>query len=177
MKRDYFSDSFFQSTRTDQNSSTKVLPNIMVSTWTIWPSELNRKGFSCFPQNKQYWARLTGPPFSLFSALWDFRKKIHKRVPLSKLQQWMLKNPKGSLLLPRQGPSSGPPARQFGSTSGFFGYCKRIIDTLKSFCYIWSLDMAPTYAVPGLFFQFVAFISQNWKKCGYHVPSDDMARI
>ena len=27
---------------------------------------------------------------------------------------------------------------------------KRQLDTLKSFCYFWALDMAPTYAVPGL---------------------------
>ena len=28
---------------------------------------------------------------------------------------------------------------------------KRILDTLKSFCYFWALDMAPTWVVPGLF--------------------------
>ena len=28
---------------------------------------------------------------------------------------------------------------------------KRILDTLKSFCYFWALIMAPTWAVPGLF--------------------------
>ena len=56
------------------------------------------------------------------------------------LQQRMLKNPKGSSLL----------ALQFCPTFGFFKYCKRILDTLKSFCYFWALDMASTYAVPGL---------------------------
>ena len=29
---------------------------------------------------------------------------------------------------------------------------KRILDTLKSFCYFWALDMVPTWAVPGLFY-------------------------
>ena len=39
---------FVLSTRTDQNSSTKVLQNIIASKCTIWSSELNQKGFSCF---------------------------------------------------------------------------------------------------------------------------------
>ena len=43
--------------------------------------------------------------------------------------------------------------RQFGSTFGFFRYRRReYFDTLKSFCCFWALDMAPTWAVPGLFF-------------------------
>ena len=58
----------------------------------------------------------------------------------------MLKNPKGALLL----------VRQIGPTLGFFGYCKNIFDTLKAFCYFWALDMAPIYAVPGLFESVVA---------------------
>ena len=33
-----------------------------------------------------------------------------------------------------------------------FDYCKRILDTWKSFCYFWALDMAPTWAGPGLFY-------------------------
>ena len=61
----------FQSTRTGQNSSTKVLQNFMVPNWIIWPSELNQKGFSSFPRNtipgetKEF-------PFQFFPALWDF---------------------------------------------------------------------------------------------------------
>ena len=42
-----------------------------------------------------------------------------------------------------------PFKRQFGRTFGIFGHCKRILDTLKSFCYFRDLDMAPIYAVPG----------------------------
>ena len=34
---------------TDQNSSTKVLQNIIAPNCTIWSSELNQKGFSCCP--------------------------------------------------------------------------------------------------------------------------------
>ena len=45
-----------------------------------------------------------------------------------------------------------PLVRQFGSTFGFFRYRRRqYFDTLKSFCYFWALDMAPTWAVPGFF--------------------------
>ena len=45
-----------------------------------------------------------------------------------------------------------PLARQFGPIFGFFGYCRReYFDTLKSFCYFLALDMAPTWAVSGLF--------------------------
>ena len=63
---------FFQSTRTDQNSSTKVLQNIIAANCTIWSSELNQKGVSCFPRNIPYPARPKGPPFHFFSALRDF---------------------------------------------------------------------------------------------------------
>ena len=43
-------------------------------------------------------------------------------------------------------------ARQSGPTFGFLGCFRReYFDTLKSFCYFWALDMAPTWAVPGLF--------------------------
>ena len=45
--------------------------------------------------------------------------------------------------------------RNFEKNFGFFssfGYCKRILDTLKTFCYFWALDMAPTWAGPGLLF-------------------------
>ena len=42
--------------------------------------------------------------------------------------------------------------RQFGSIFGFFRYrWREYFDTLKSFCCFWALDMAPTWAVSGLF--------------------------
>ena len=44
-----------------------------------------------------------------------------------------------------------PLAHQFGPTFGFFGCCRKYFDILKSFCCFWALDMAPTWAVPGLF--------------------------
>ena len=55
-----------------------------------------------------------------------FERKFSQRVPLQffdVLKQWMLKIRKGPIWV------------RFGSTFGFFGYCKRILDTLKSFCY------------------------------------------
>ena len=57
---------FFLSTRTDQNSSTKVLQNIIASKCTIWSSELNQKGFPVFPRNIPYRARPKTPPFHFF---------------------------------------------------------------------------------------------------------------
>ena len=75
---------FFQSTRTDQNSSTKVLQNIIAPNCTIWSSELNQKGFSCFPRNIPYPARPKGPPSYFFSALQDFfPEKIFPKGPPS----------------------------------------------------------------------------------------------
>ena len=73
MKRDYYSGfSFFESTRTDQNSSTKVLQNIIAPNCTIWSSELNQKGFSCFPAYHTIPGETKGSPFQFFSALRDF---------------------------------------------------------------------------------------------------------
>ena len=94
---------FFQSTRTDQNSSTKVLQNIIAPNCTIWSSELNQKGFSCFPRNIPYPARPKGPPSYFFSALQDFfPEKIFPKGPLQFFccfaTEWMSENPKGSPL-------------------------------------------------------------------------------
>ena len=101
-----------------------------------------------------------GPPFNFLEFsdrtdcfLWVFRhcetffQKIffHQKCPSFNFfwyaTEWM-KNLKVS-----------PLVRQFGSTFGFFRYRRReYFDTLKSFCCFWALDMAPTRAVPGLFF-------------------------
>ena len=93
---------FFQSTRTDQNSSSKVLQNIIAPNCTIWSSELNQKSFSCFPHVTYYTGRdQRVPPFN-FSALPDFfSEKIYpKGSPLQFFccfaTEWMLKNSKGS---------------------------------------------------------------------------------
>ena len=112
MKRDYYSDSFFQSTPTDQNSS-KVLRNIMVPNWIIWPSELNQKTEPGAP----IWSFGFFVSVILFLWVWYFE----------------------------------------------------FSDTFMSFCYFWVLDMAPTYAVPGLFLDIVPRFekrtwSQFWKK-------------
>ena len=86
----------------------------------------------------------------------------------------MLKNLKGSPLsvfrhcetLARQGlalAGPGAPLGPFFWVCNFFGkfffqkisifeYCKRVLDTGKSFCYFWALDMAPTWAGPGLLY-------------------------
>ena len=84
-------------------------------------------------------------PFIFFGIETFFAKKIPKRSPsISWCFATMdVKKSESVPLLARQG-------RQFGSTFGFSGYCKRILDIWKSFCYFGALDMAPTYAVPGL---------------------------
>ena len=85
--------------------------------------------------------------------------------------EWMLKNLKGSPLsvfwhcetLLRQGLALAGPGAPLGSIFlvcnffkknfvkfSIFEYCKRILDTYKSFCYFWALDMAPTWAGRGL---------------------------
>ena len=87
----------------------------------------------------------------MFCNIMDVEKS--QRVPfyfVDVLRQEMLKNPKGSPLLARQGSALAGPGAAIRSSFCVFGYCK-IIDTLKSFCYFSALDMAPTYAVPGLF--------------------------
>ena len=68
--------------------------------------------------------------------------------------------------------SKGPPSHMPGAPMVqllvqllvFFGYCKRILDSLKPICYFWALDMAPTYADPGLFFK-------EWKTVKLRVRS------
>ena len=45
----------------------------------------------------------------------------------------------------------GPLRANSDQLFGFFRYCRReYFDTLKSFCYFWALDMAPTWAGSGL---------------------------
>ena len=76
----------FQSTRTDRNSSSEVLRN-MVSNWTIWPSELNQKGFSFFSRNIPYRARLKGPPSSFFGMVGLFSIFSPKSPPPLQISQ------------------------------------------------------------------------------------------
>ena len=96
-----FRQCFLKTTWTDQNSSTKVLQNIIAPNCTIWPSELNKKVLPVFPRNIPYRARPKGPPFIFFgTARLFFEKKIPRRVPPAFFwcfaTEWMLKNPKGS---------------------------------------------------------------------------------
>ena len=53
-------------------------------------------------------------------------------------------------LLACQRPTSGPRRANLAQLLGFLGTVKEYFDTLKSFCYFWALDMAPTWAGPGL---------------------------
>ena len=122
----------------------KVLQNFLLY---LLDQGTGPKRFFLFPRNIQYRARLEGPPFQFFSGLRDFffGKKFSPNGELfwSFATDWMLKNPKGS------------PFSVFGIETFFkkIWCCRReYFDTLKSFCYFWALDMAPTWAGPGLFF-------------------------
>ena len=101
---------FFQSTRTDQNSSTKVLQNIIalfgLANWT-------KKVFPVFPRNIPYPARPKGPPFQFFSALRDFFRKIFSPKG-SPLQFFAVLRQNGCWKIPK-----GPPF-QFFSALRFF---------------------------------------------------------
>ena len=95
----------------------------------------------------------------------------------------MLKNLKGSPLsvfrhcetLARQGLALASPGAPLGpiflvcnffkkkfEKFSIFDFCKRILDTWKSFCYFWALDMAPTWAGPGLFKERCIYREQWW---------------
>ena len=95
---------FFQSTRTDQNSSTKVLRNIIAPNCTMWSSELHQKGFSCFSAYHTIPGETKGSPLPIFfgTARLFFRKFFSRRVPLQFFccfaTEWMLENPKRSPL-------------------------------------------------------------------------------
>ena len=87
------------------------------------------------------------PLFSFFGIVRLFFKKkfFSPKVPFLQFFWWFatewMKNLKVS-----------PLVRHFCSTFGFFRYRRReYSDRFKSFCCFWASDMAPTWAVPGLF--------------------------
>ena len=129
----------------DTPEVTKIVPqNFMVSNWTIWPTELNQKGFPFFPCNIHYRARLKGCLSDFFGIVRVFFSKFPPKGPLHFGVSWQngcWKIPKGPLSV-------------FRHCETFFiffsGFCRReYLDTLKSFCF-WALHMAPTWAGPGL---------------------------
>ena len=74
-----------------------------------------------------------------------------------------VKNFERVFLLARQGPALAV-SRRTNSVQrlGFSGTVKENIDSLKSFCCFWALDMAPTYAVRGLFVvPFAIYVHSN----------------
>ena len=91
-----------------------------------------------------------GSPLSVFSALWDFFGKFFSPIFFTLhffdvLQQWILKNAKGS---PWRASSVVWVCREFDT---LFVSLTKFFDTFMSFCYFWALNMGPTHAVPGLF--------------------------
>ena len=84
-------------------------------------------------QQNGCWKVPKGPPFQFF---WSFAS------------EWMLKNPKGSSLSVFFGI-----VRLFSKKKFFIKVVPihQYLEILKFFYYFWALDMAPTWAVPGLF--------------------------
>ena len=125
----------------------KVLPKVLQNfektpKCTLWPKELNQKGFPC---NIQYRTRPKGPPLDFFRHCATFVQKSFS-TKVSPLQffwsfatEWMLKNPKGSFL-----------SVVFGIVRLLKKYFHKrfqihqYFNIFKSFCYFWALDMAPT---------------------------------
>ena len=116
------------------------------------------------------------PPFSFFSALWDFFPKMTifvffnffmfcDRMDVEKPQRVPPFSFSALWDFSASGARASEPRRAtrsiflsiyffrkiFFQKISIFEYCKRVLDTWKSFCYFWALDMAPTWAGPGLF--------------------------
>ena len=115
---------------------------------TCWPKELNQKAS---PRNIQYRMRPKGP---FFGTVRLFQKKnfFPTKGPL---QYFGVLRQNGCWKI-----SKGPPFVFFGIVRLFFKnlfFIKVVpihqyLEILKSFCYFCALDMAPTWAVPGLLF-------------------------
>ena len=87
-------------------------------------------------------------PFPVFFALWVFKslQRAPRRPPI--------------FLIFCNG--MDVEKSEWVSAFRFFSYCKRILDTLKSFRCFWVLDLALTYVVPGLFALDVSFDVANF---------------
>ena len=115
----------------DQNSSNKISTIFYIV--PVGPRNWTKMVFPLSPRNIQYQERLKGPPFSLFELL---RQNGCWKIP-----------------------KAPPPFSFFGIVRLFFKNCffikgssiHQYFDILKPFCYFWALDMAPTWAGPGLF--------------------------
>ena len=113
-----------------------------------WPKELNQKGFA---RNMQYRRRPKGPPFQFFGIA---RLFLDNFSPKGLFNFFGLLRQNGCWKIPKV-----PLFQFFGivrlfSKSFFFikgSSIHQYFDILKSFCYFWALDMAPTWAGPGLF--------------------------
>ena len=98
----------------------KVLQNYKkTASCTCWPKKVNQKGFPFFPQNTI--PEETKKPLSVF---WHCETSFPKKSPKDPFNFFDDLRQKGWNL-------TASLARQFGSTFGFYGYCRReYIDTL-----------------------------------------------
>ena len=84
MKREYYSDFCFQSTQTDQNSSSKFDKLLWSQIESFGLANRTKKVFPLFPRNKPLRERLKGPPFQFFFGIVRlFSRKNPPKGPFS----------------------------------------------------------------------------------------------
>ena len=145
---DYSSDCFFFRLQSS-HWSVHFSYNSYLANLKYWRKSLRSSIFTSSKKLKG----TKGYSLRVFSALWDFFSIFfHQKCPSFNFFDDLRQN----------GWKISPLVRQFGSTFGFFRYSRReYFDTLKSFCCFWPLDMAPTWAVPGLLIHLRSFIERR----------------
>ena len=153
MKRVEYSHGFSSVFFFDTPEVTKiVLPKVLqkfkkTPNCTCWPKELSQKGF---PRNIQYQTRPKGP-FSFFGIvrLFSDKKFFPQRVPLQLFRKFCDRMDVEK--------SQRVPLSIFLALWDFFPIffiegspIHQYFDIFKSFCSVWALDMAPTWAGSGL---------------------------
>ena len=144
---------FFQSTRTDQNSSTKLYEILMCQIGPFGSGNWTIKAVFLFNVTYNTGRDKRVSPFNFFGIVRVFRKDFN--VSKGSLLQfvwyfateWMLKTTK----CPFFQSASGLWRANSIQLLGLSGTVKKNTWHLKSFCYFWALEMVPTYAVSGSF--------------------------
>ena len=151
---------FFQSLRTDQNSSWKFYKILWSQIESFGLANWTKK---VFPRNIPYRERLKSPLSVFFGIVRLFSGNFFPLKCPSNFWCFATMNVKKCESVP---PFSAPGARangHLGAPVRSFGFFVSLIlflcvryfecfETFMSFCYFWAsgLDMAPTYTIPGL---------------------------
>ena len=155
---------FFQSTRTDQNSSKKFFKILLHQIAPFGLANRTKKVFPVFPRNIPYPARPKVPPFNFFRHCETFFSEIFpQRVPLQIVRcfatEWMLKNPKGSPLSIFFGTARLFSENLFFSPKGLLFNCDKNVENSGSVPLLarQGLALAGRSAPLGSFFGFSIF--------------------